>query len=79
MGVGAVTPWGMVVAWDSTVGAGPPVPTVMGRVTGGEGSNSERGRGAGVPEPAQAANDIATGSRARRMEYLGPGESGINC
>lgn len=79
MGVGMVALWAVVVGWDSAVGAGPPVAVVIGRVTGGEASNSEGGKGAGVPEPAQAANDIASGSKARRMEHLGPGESGINC
>ena len=78
LGVGVVTLWGVMVGWEFAVGAGPPVLGVMGRVTGGEGSKSERGRGAGVPEPAQAANDIATGSRARRIVYLGPGSSGIS-
>ena len=79
MGIGVVTFWGVMIGWESAVGAGPPVPGVMGRVTGGGGSNSDGGRGAEVLEPAQAANDIATSSKARSMEHLGPGESGINC
>ncbi len=79
MGVGVVTLWGVVVGWNFAVGADPPVSAVMRRVTGWGGSNPDCGRGAGVAEPAQAANDIAIGSKARRMEYLGPGESGINC
>ena len=79
MGVGVETLWGVMVSWDFAVGAGPPVPGIMGWVTGEEGSNSDVGRGAGVPEPAQAANEIAASSKARSMEHLGPGESGINC
>ena len=79
MGVGVETLWGAMVSWDFAVGAGPPVPGIMGRVTGGEGSNSDGGRGAAVPEPEQAANEVATNSKARSMEHLGLGESGINC
>ena len=79
MGVGVLTLWGVMIGCDFVVGAGPPVPRVMGRVIGGEGSNSDGGRGAEVLESAQAANDIATSSKPRSMEHFGPGDSGINC
>ncbi|MCH7605671.1 MAG: hypothetical protein IH962_00820 [Chloroflexi bacterium] len=72
MGVGVVTLWGVMVSWDSAVGAGIPATGVTGRVTCGKGSNSDGGRGAEVLEPAQAANDIATSSKARSMGTLVP-------
>ena len=72
MGVGVETLWGVMVSWDSAVGAGIPATGVTGRVTCGKGSNSDVGRGEGMPEPAQAANDIAISSKARSLGTLVP-------